>query len=244
LPNDEQLAAMYSSPEPLFETGTALPLHRSVQLDALAKVSGLAPGSRLLDYGCCGGFYLDAARRMGFAPTGVEFSAEYARRVSSHMGAPVLTPSELDSIGHLFDVIHLGHVLEHLPNPGELLGRLGNVSHAETLWLIDGPLENNLCLSRVVVDLGSRLRGRPYREQEPQHLTCTTAAGQRQFFERTGFKTLRFDIMEQPWPLPDRLETGSLREVALWSLAKVSMSLSRLVPMAGNIFHFVGQRAR
>lgn len=240
-PDLEQQTAMYSSPEEPFEEGLALPLHRSVQLDFLRDSQRFSPGLRLLDYACCGGFYLHEARRLGFKPTGVEFSPDYAERVSSAIEVEVITPDVLDAGGRLFDVVHLGHVLEHVSDPASLLRRLSRASHPKTLWLIDGPLENNLCLSRLVVDLGSRLRSRAHQEIEPQHLTCTTGKGQRAFFEALGFEPLRFDIREQPWPLPDRIRTGAVAEVAMWGLARVSMAISTIIPQAGNLFHLTAR---
>jgi hypothetical protein len=242
LPDPEQLAVMYSSPEPPFEEGSALPLHRLLQVEFLRDSAARATGPRLLDYACCGGFYLSAARQLGLSPTGVEFSADYAERISSNLGLEVLTPATLDCQNRVFDIVHLGHVLEHVPEPASLLSRLSLVSHPRTLWLIDGPLENNACLSRFVIDLGSRLRRRPHQEIEPQHLSSATARGQRAFFERLGFEVLRFEIREQPWPLPDRIQTGSPGEIAKWALAKVSGVVSGFLPGAGNLFHFAGHR--
>ncbi len=221
----------------------ALPTHRRLQVEFLALGLADAPGRRLLDFGCSGGFYMTAARELGLEASGVEYDAEYSQRVARAVGLPVTTLDRLEAERPApFDIIHVGHVLEHVAAPAALVRRLMPLAQPTTLWLFDGPLENNRCLSRFVIDIGSRLKRRPYQEIEPQHLSATTARAQRDFFERLGFTALRFEIREQAWPLPETFPGWSPALLGRFALARVSIGLSRWLPGCGNLFHFAGRR--
>jgi SAM-dependent methyltransferase len=88
----------------------------------LDDVERFSSGKRLLDVGCSNGGFLRYAQSRGFVGCGVElnpFTAEIARR----NGLDVKTGT-LDDAGFKegsFDIVWLGDVIEHVPNPGELL---------------------------------------------------------------------------------------------------------------------------
>lgn len=84
------------------------------------------PGSRILDFGSGKGNFLFLAGKLGFKVMGIETAPERAGFAREKFN---LTISETPYSGgpidsQPFDVITLFHVLEHLPNPLELLGEL------------------------------------------------------------------------------------------------------------------------
>jgi len=73
-------------------------------------------GSRLLDFGCGDGWYVEWCKEAGLDIVGFEPSAPHARALSERVGVPVL--SDVDELrtryAACFDVITLHFVVEHL----------------------------------------------------------------------------------------------------------------------------------
>lgn len=90
--------------------------------EQLALVADLLPLVRLpatlLDVGCDRGFFLDEARRHGFAVLGVEPS-EHARAAAQAIGVPV--HATLEAVERRVQAATLWHVLEHAADPIALL---------------------------------------------------------------------------------------------------------------------------
>jgi 2-polyprenyl-3-methyl-5-hydroxy-6-metoxy-1,4-benzoquinol methylase len=87
----------------------------------------LRRGQRLLDYGCGDGQWTRLALRLGLDAIGVE-PDDAARKVACLSGVrAVKTLEEADQAMHgaLYDRIVLRHVLEHVPQPRELVEQLG-----------------------------------------------------------------------------------------------------------------------
>jgi SAM-dependent methyltransferase len=134
---------------------------------------------RYLDVGCGSGGTLGVARTLGWAPAGIEMdaaAAEKARRYSDSvwtgdvLSAPFLPAS--------FDLVSAYHVLEHVPQPVEMLRRM-------LAWLAPGGL--------LVVEvpnaggLGARLFGRAWANLElPRHLSHFTPASLARAVDRAG----------------------------------------------------------
>jgi hypothetical protein len=79
------------------------------------------PKLKTLDYGTGYGFWSSIARKLGHDSHGVELSPEKADWAARH-GATIISDDEI--AGHRFDVISLEQVLEHVPNPFDLLATL------------------------------------------------------------------------------------------------------------------------
>lgn len=241
LPDEDCLRGIYEAVRPGLDNRCALPRHRRLQVAFLRDSRRWWPGTSLLDIGCGDGFYLRSARTLGLGATGVEFNAVVAARYRTATGLDILGWDDLAARRQRYDILHLGHVLEHMPDPVSLIERTLRFARPDTLWLVDGPLEGQACLSRLVVDLGSRIRDKPYNEMEPQHLIAATARGQELFFERIGFHTLRFEVREHKWPLPEHLASYRPVHVLMYAVAFASVGLSAVIPSLGNLFHFTGR---
>lgn len=78
---------------------------------------GGAAGSRVLEVGCSWGYFLEAARRAGAQPTGVEINAVRAAWVRDSLGVPCYpSVAELPEAS-LFDRIFGFYVLEYFADP-------------------------------------------------------------------------------------------------------------------------------
>jgi 2-polyprenyl-3-methyl-5-hydroxy-6-metoxy-1,4-benzoquinol methylase len=75
---------------------------------------------RLLDVGCGTGWCLEAAREAGFEVVGQELSPQLATFTSDSFGIPVHS-CPLSEISETFDVITMFDLIEHVPDPIELL---------------------------------------------------------------------------------------------------------------------------
>jgi hypothetical protein len=220
--------------------------YQRYQLEFLKQAAKLAPGSRLLEYGCGDGFYLEFSRSLGFTPVGIEYNADLVERLRGRSNLEIYNFEEFSEkyAGERFDVVHFGHILEHLPDPRKAIHDVLEHTHADTVFLVDGPVEANICLSRLIIDLGSRLKRKKENYYVPQHLSFTNYRSQLGFFEHMGFDTLVYKVLEQPWPLPDRPNWYSPVSLLLYCLSRTSMVLSDVLTRHGNVFHYTGRLRR
>lgn len=151
-----------------------------------------APGS-LLELGSGRGFFLDAARRRGFEPLGIEPSPDLAGRACEEFGVEVMQGflEEVDLAGRRFASVCMFHVLEHVEEPVALLGQL-----AERL------VEPGLIVLEVpnIASAMARRRAEGWGAVQPDnlHITQFTPSTLRGAVERAGFEILDIDTIA-PW---------------------------------------------
>ncbi len=85
-----------------------------------ALIAKYKPKGRVLDIGCGTGDFLAYMQSKGYAVQGIEVSAN-ARQIALSKGVEVL--SDLNQVPQtpIWDVVTLWHVLEHVPDPREVL---------------------------------------------------------------------------------------------------------------------------
>ena len=154
----------------------------------------IAPNSRVLDVGCGTGVITDTIRRqksasiIGIEPDAERVQRALARGLDVHLG--VLSPNFIRQHGP-FDYIVFADVLEHLPNPAEIvaMARAGLKPGASVVASIP-----NVAHWFVRTDL---LRGRfDYQDcgiMDATHLRWFTRRTIREFFERLGFQITALD---------------------------------------------------
>jgi SAM-dependent methyltransferase len=187
----------------------------------------LAPsGARVLDYGCGVGLFVGALAREGFDAHGIELDADAAAAAARATGRPVYDADAFwdRDAGGRFDVIHLGDVLEHLPDPvqraQQLLARLSPGG----LLFLEGPIEENAspvyAAARAFGAVRRRLQPERVGAHPPTHLLRMDAAQQRAFFARLGLPVtfLHWSVEETGWPYAGR---GRLED----AVARVAIAL-------------------
>jgi 2-polyprenyl-3-methyl-5-hydroxy-6-metoxy-1,4-benzoquinol methylase len=141
--------------------------------------------AQVLDYGCGVGGFLSALKAEGFVPTGVEFDKPAARAAARNNGCPVFSVDEFRATTGLYDAIHLGDVLEHLPDPLTTLCELLATVKPGGVVFVEGPLEINpspvYWAARLFGVVKRRLAPELVGTMPPTHLLRVDAPRQRDF---------------------------------------------------------------
>jgi len=137
-------------------------------LKLLVKVqSDIPPEGRILDVGCATGYFLEAAREMGFEPFGIELSNYGAEICRGKFGIGHIHEGSLetavfkDSPVGCFDAIFMSDLLEHVRDPTATL-------QAARRWLPPGG--RLLITTPDVGSLSHRVFGRHWLHYKPEHL--------------------------------------------------------------------------
>jgi len=147
--------------------------------EALAMLSTLARGRRLLDIGSGDGRFLNAAGRAGFEPMGVDVSERLASVARRNSGAAVLVGQlvDLPLPDHMFDVANLDQVLTYVVNPRHLMRHL-------TRLLRPGGI---IRIREYDADsVAARSRGHRYWAYGPTHINVWTRSAIRALAEASG----------------------------------------------------------
>lgn len=211
------------------------------------SLEALAPfvkrGARLLDFGCGNGRFLCAAKAGGYRSEGVELDQLAREQAAQNSGCEVHSIEDIRSRGLSYDVIHLGDVLEHLPNPIEIMRQLEQALTPNGVFLCEGPMEDNRSLvswsARVVRGLKTMLGRSTYALRAPTHLTRTTAASQKAFFTSSlGHQILHFEVSEDGWPYLPLGQTGGkgVRPIIGRAAIRLASTANRLGLNVGDRF--------
>lgn len=95
----------------------------------------------VLDFGCGNGGFLSHVKARSIC--GIEIDRKAKQYCKEH---GIATCDSLDEVG-LFDVITMFHVIEHIPNPIELLNELMNHLNDKGILVIETPNSNDALLS-------------------------------------------------------------------------------------------------
>jgi len=146
---------------------------------------------RLLDIGCGTGIFLEVAGRAGWQAEGVEVS-EYAARQARQRGLHVIC----QAIGDValeratYDCVTLWDVIEHLPDPLEVLRKAAGALRAGGVLALSTGDVTSLC---------ARLSGAAWHLFTlPEHLYFFSPTAIRRLFGRAGCKVVRV-VREVNW---------------------------------------------
>jgi 2-polyprenyl-3-methyl-5-hydroxy-6-metoxy-1,4-benzoquinol methylase len=135
-------------------------------------------GSRLLEIGVGSGSFLVYAKAHGYSPIGIDLSAAICNRIEQNTGISMHCGScESLSDDHLFDVVVMNHMLEHVSDPVALLKA------------VRARMKPGSILHLAVPNVGAweaRLPG--WNSYEPYHLLYFTPRTLRLAVEKAGFE--------------------------------------------------------
>jgi len=115
-----------------------------VRLQLLGKDLKIVPyrgRGRFLDVGCGTGRELAFQRQCGLTVAGVELNPEAAASGRKYYGIDI-RPGTLEQAGFVdgaFDVVHMSHVFEHVPDPGATLDEMHRILGADGLAILKVP---------------------------------------------------------------------------------------------------------
>lgn len=184
--DSDEVSALYSkSPHTNVVTGEEENVRRTMELYYRLVRPFLAGRQRILDIGCDIGLLLNAARRDGFQELyGIEPVPTAARIARSVPGAVISSEfyeRQVFPEAH-FDLITLIHVVDHLVDPAQALGRT---------WAQLKPGSVILAVVHNSGSLLSRLLGERFPPYNLYHHYFFSPATLRRLFERSKFEVLR-----------------------------------------------------
>ncbi len=160
----------------------------------LATLDTYFPGQSvlsILDYGAATGEFVANAIKMGHSCIGVEFSSD-ARRIAFEKNEVTLYSSDEIPGGHpLFDVIHMNHVFEHMPNPTEHLAWCREHLAANGLLVIEVPQQFNNHIDRLKRLLGRGGKFSEFGAFSLHHTYYFSARNLEALLENNGFDVLQ-----------------------------------------------------
>lgn len=185
----------------------------------------LKPGSRVLDYGCGVGGFLKALNSQGFVPFGVEFDSDAAQFAANNAHCEAMSVETFHKLPTppCFEAIHLGDVLEHLPNPSSTLKDLLFFLKPGGMLFVEGPLETNsspvFWSARVFGAVKRFVKSDYLAQNPPTHLLRTNAKAQKTFFTLVNpdLKIHHWQVYETGWPYA----SGGLIKRSVANVAKL-----------------------
>lgn len=147
----------------------------------------------LLEVGCGPGHFLHLAKLDGWEVTGVElsrFAAQYAR---DKFGLIVFEGTVDDAVlpKQTFDVVYMGDLLEHIPNPKELLLKIKKYVSDNGIVYVEVPSVTNGLFSRFGTFILNAIGKRKYINLPPYHLFEFTPRNYRALFDITNYTIIR-----------------------------------------------------
>jgi SAM-dependent methyltransferase len=180
---------VYNYEDYYHERNTTTPEIVARRLDeTVSQFASFKKSNRLLDVGCGAGALLEAARRAGWSAEGVEVSrssVDYIRALDFKVFHGTLEEARFDD--ETFDVVTAVELLEHVPQPRELIEEIARVLRSGGLFWATTPN----CKGASARLLGSRWS----MVSPPEHLHLFSAKGLHLILKDAGFRQIKIDTL-------------------------------------------------
>ncbi len=200
-----------------------------------AQIARHMEGRRLVELGPAGGDFLVAARTRGYDVTGVELSAAAAAAARARFGLDVRagTLSDAGLSPQSVDIVYMGDVLEHVPNPLETLRDAHRLLRANGLLVVAGPTTINSLARRAGLAWYRARRKTKVLTSPPYHLWEFTPSTLRALVECAGFG-VRDTLVDK---IPPTMRVGDARgweRYAQWIADAVNVWVTRVSRRCGD----------
>ena len=194
LPTAEELEQVYRNDyyrteKPLYLEGTRRDLDwwRLVFSDRYEEFENLLPEGRrrLLDVGSGPGFFLQYGQEQGWHVRGIEPSrqaADHSREMGLEIVEGFLDKTTAPMLGH-FDVVHMNNVLEHIPDPREMIDLCSHLLDPQGLLCIVVPNDYSPFQQALTAACGFS----PWWVVPPHHLNYFNFESLENLLENRGF---------------------------------------------------------
>ncbi len=160
-----------------------------------------SPGAQMLEVGCGAGTFLDEARQAGWNVHGIELSKWMVKQAEAALGPNIVKQGgyQTPTSPAVFDAVVAVHVVEHVPDPGDLLRTLnGRLKKDGVLCLVTPNIES------LVAKL---LKEKWWYIQIP-HIYYFTPASLRRLLEKNNFHVER--ILSYPRFVTDSMVSNRI----------------------------------
>lgn len=171
-----------------------------------AKMVAAVGPMTVLDYGAATGEFVHAARGEGHACTGIELSADARTTAKTVNDVTLLSAEEIQQIGAMqFDMVHMNHVLEHMPDPLSHLQWCHHILRPNGLLILEVPqqFDNDLDRLRRLLHAGGKQKR--FDAYSLHHTYFFSPHAMSLLLRGSGFekpKLVTFDPNSAPlWPL-------------------------------------------
>jgi SAM-dependent methyltransferase len=233
---EELLAELYASSS--FDYGSEVASIQATYGRALGQLEERSPRrAALLEIGCGNGFFLQQARRQGWSEVrGVEPSADAVAKAPPELDGAIVRDVMRAGLfaPESFDAVCMFQVLDHIPNPVEVL---------EECLAVLRPGGHVLALNHNVGAWSARLLGERSPIVDIEHTYLYSPATMRRLFTKAGFRDPRVHSVRNTYsvaylaqlvPLPAGLKSrllGTLRGSSAGRL-RVTVPLGNLCLIA------------
>lgn len=116
----------------------------------LGRIQQRKPRGKFLEIGCAGGVFLNAVRQCGYTVSGVEFSEDAAAFARRRFNLDVVAGDILEAgfEDASFDIVFMGDVIEHLPDPVRTLREVHRVMAVGGVLVLACPSQTNTLFTR------------------------------------------------------------------------------------------------
>jgi SAM-dependent methyltransferase len=186
-PDAEEVIETYADTHAASDADTQFQFDKVQRLGAaltISRIKKYRQGGSVLELGPGGGFFLEAAKKEGYEPFGIELNPIEARWIREGLHIPCENePLSGESFGgKQFDIIYHRNVLSHLHDP------------IRTFRALDRALKSNGILvfeTGNIADVSKKYYKFFYQFSYPDHLFFFGEKSLRLLLERTGFKCIR-----------------------------------------------------
>ncbi len=155
----------------------------------LSEIKKFTKGNKLLEVGTGAGELTSVAKELLFDIIGIEIRPIYAKNVSKILNIPIYQTDFMDfETNNLFDIIILGDVIEHIPDPTKMLEKSYNLLNKEgIIWISTPNFES--AFSYIMKDKDPMWR-------VCEHLNYFSYRSLKSVLEKIGFKILDYKFSQ------------------------------------------------
>ncbi len=183
----------YAKPRSLGRNRLVSEHHQQTVLDFLNFFADRPVDLKVLDIGCSAGFFLVLLRELGFNDIqGFDASENFCRQAQAKgLQCQVRDITDgLEDPERIYDVVLLMDIIEHLPEPGEVLQKI-----RKSFLKPDGLLYTTVPIYDSLTDKYMRLKNRQTKleqsqKHDPTHVQAFSEKSFKELVSQSGFKVI------------------------------------------------------